>query len=689
MQSEQDGSILEEFKGKMTKSVLGFLMASAFFDCSELSAATATEQVSSSKKKKKKKKKAKESKRESEDVNIHSAVSGGLRVQKILLSSCDEKDKPTVVIPYAIRTTLSSRFYSLLADFISAAVPRRTTQPEKNIPGIEVLSDAKHKDARVLDILADVCHGWTCLEDRGAVRFTSRTDGDDENDMKEAAGTTKKCVREFQTWAMSWTESAQDKEEMATRSKEKCVYGSAQLMSILYLHLLHCGKPENPADENDDPDSDDDDNDSEVMDLISDLAEVTKILLEEKKDDEEEEGNPLVELAGLCINILSSPFCSGSQTRGASTKIVRETLKSAWIGGLNAAAFMGSNAIDAPALLDEDVVNILLDAVGASDGTDGVENDFGESDVEMDVEGESENETTNEEVIFSATAAEALNRSNDENDVKTTIAEADTRDAAESEEDVELDPTQLQSLLLEDSDADLSAGSDGELEHHAGADAALAKLIQLKQDARKAGKQARERLEISNQLRCVVLIEGLVSTLTSPSGSKTPIPRARSEVILQTLVPLLQARRSLEKSLASSSSLGKKGMGANNEKRALLDRLTSLLKSRICKLQLSSMSVINSESVTPYASDLSSRLLTEARKSNELGHSSCCSAALIMTLRSIPEAEDIVAASGVYKEAVNEWSSKRTTRLNTILFEDWIQQIPRYDGVPPCSANAV
>jgi hypothetical protein len=37
------------------------------------------------------------------------------------------------------------------------------------------------------------------------------------------------------------------------------------------------------------------------------------------------------------------------------------------------------------------------------------------------------------------------------------------------------------------------------LEHHEGADAALAKLIKLKQEARKAGQEAREKIELSSQ----------------------------------------------------------------------------------------------------------------------------------------------------------------------------------------------
>ena len=64
-------------------------------------------------------------------------------------------------------------------------------------------------------------------------------------------------------------------------------------------------------------------------------------------------------------------------------------------------------------------------------------------------------------------------------------------------------------MLEEDSDADVDVG---ELEHHEGADGALAALVKLKQNMRKAGQQAREKTEMSHQLRCTYLIELMIAS---------------------------------------------------------------------------------------------------------------------------------------------------------------------------------
>ena len=67
--------------------------------------------------------------------------------------------------------------------------------------------------------------------------------------------------------------------------------------------------------------------------------------------------------------------------------------------------------------------------------------------------------------------------------IKLNYSLSDNKGSVVSEEDdVELDKDQLNNILMEDSDED----PEDILEHHAGADKALAKLIKMKQEARKA-----------------------------------------------------------------------------------------------------------------------------------------------------------------------------------------------------------
>merc|ERR1712176_1493882 len=133
-----------------------------------------------------------------------------------------------------------------------------------------------------------------------------------------------------------------------------------------------------------------------------------------------------------------------------------------------------------------------MEAIGASSGNKETseedadmdeESDEDEDDSDDDDEDESESDSDGN-LIFSM-ASKVLNDpevmdEDLENDERETSVEAgDTSD-------VEIDPSKLQTMLKEDSDVDID---ENMLEHHEGADAALAKLIKLKQDARKAGQQ--------------------------------------------------------------------------------------------------------------------------------------------------------------------------------------------------------
>jgi hypothetical protein len=145
------------------------------------------------------------------------------------------------------------------------------------------------------------------------------------------------------------------------------------------------------------------------------------------------------------------------------------------------------------------------------------------------------------------------------------------------------------------------------------------------------------------------------------------------EFVLKMMIPLLRLRKSLDKSLAlsSSSNLGKKG-GADNEKKALLEKVTSLLKSKVCKARIAKH--VDRELVLGIAEEL----MDELRRSTSAEYASCCSACELAAIKSLSDVDDIVVAAEVYTGAVVEWTTKRTTRLQASTFEDMIQQLPGY-----------
>jgi len=96
----------------------------------------------------------------------------------------------------------------------------------------------------------------------------------------------------------------------------------------------------------------------------------------------------------------------------------------------------------------------------------------------------------------------------------------------------------------------------------------------------------------------------------------------------------------------------------------------------MCKLKISSLP--NAESLDAEASlDYATKILEEARRSESKEQSSCCSTALIFVLRS---SADPSAASTLLKALVAEWSTKRTTRLESKLFDTLITQLPEWSS---------
>jgi hypothetical protein len=630
-----DQTAFEEFRSSAIRRILGFFMTSAFFDCSTL---TMT----------KKSKKKKGRKQSFDGAEMHPVVSEGLRVKETFANPDEES---SASLPYAVRAVLSSRFFSLLADCVSMATSVK--------PVASSSDDKQGKDARVFEVLSDVIDGWTLLEERGAESLASAEEVEGEEYRSKAIDTLKEFKQEAK--AMLHNNGLSDVKSLA---RTRCTLGSAILASTLCLQFLRCGDSDEIVDEIDEDDGDDDE---DIVEMITDLqrfpARITGA--DTKESSEEEESSPLLGLAELCIHVLSSPLGSGGQSRGASPKLLREAVKLAWIGGLSAYA-----AADDDAVLDDDVLNALLTAIGASPAEE-MENDEDEGESDSGEEESDSDESEEDKVVFSQAAGEALGLDDDASDVEMKGESGDASD--DEEEDVELDPAQLESLLLEDSDAILDDDDGievGMLEHHAGADAALAQLIKLKQDARKAGRQALERLVFAKQLRCMLLLDTLLSNPGRQWGNLL-----QSAALAKIILPLLQARKDMEKAIekASANQLGKKAAVSDSEKRALVEKLTSLIKTKVCKLKWSRDKQPSSDDVT----ELSVDLMNQVRKSTSTEHASCCSSSLLTMLKSLTNVDDMIEASRVYSDALREWSTKRTTKLPTSPFDDLIQHLPR------------
>jgi DNA polymerase phi len=634
---DEERADFEKFRSSIVQRILGFLMASAYFDCSNLSDPD------------NKPKKKKGRKKSFDASSTHSVVGEGLRIKQYAAS----RDEILSTFPYSIRATLSSRFFSLLADCTAMASSAK--------PISEELSEKQGKDLRVLELLADIVDGWTRLEELGA-RSLGADAGVDEDDKDEvqSVNTAINAVKKMQQDALALVKQnvVKDDKEVA---RTKCTVGCTILASTLCLQFLRCGTSDEIVDEIDD---DDDDDDEDIIEMITDLQDIPRNLLKSIPDEPEnkEESVGLLGLAELCIHVLSGPFGASGLTRGASPKLLRDAVKFAWIGGLRALAAIASDG----ATLDDEVLSALLTAIGVSTVEESGDDDDRNSENEDDSDSDDGEEV---KAVFSQAAGEAIGLDDEDSDVEMKEA---INGSASDEEDVELDPAQLESMLLEDSDAILDDEDGievGELEHHAGADAALAKLIKLKQDTRKAGRQALERLEASKQLRCVILVDTLLS---NPGQQWSNLLQA--ELFVKMVVPLLQTRRDLEKALEKSSAnqLGKKSAGADSEKRALVERLTSLLKTKLCKIRWSKEIQADSTKIMEVATEL----MNQARRSNSTEQASCCSSSLLALVKTIADTEDLIKAASVYSEALAEWSTKRTTKLQTSLFDDLVQQLP-------------
>ena len=611
---------LEEFRPKAIERILGFFMATSFFDCSNVSSEKATP------------KKSKKGKKKSTGAAAkHASVEAAFR--------CNQREKGT--LSYDARSILSERFYSLLAEYINAS--------------LHAGAGSVAKDSAMLDIVANICDGWKQIELAGAKPLFPAIDAQvGDNDESESP---HKIVSQLQGLAKDLTSSSKDLDDVAKKARKRCAVGCAALASTLFLHLLGCGKPENIMEEEDVTTEDDDDS-ADIIEAIEEIGELAPNLLDSSSESKQ---NPLAAFADVCMSLFSSGVSSGSPGRGASPRLLREAIKFAWIGVLSASATADQD------LLDSDVVNVLLNGIGA--GQNLMEEDHDEeNDDDEDDDSDEEMDSDDGEFGDFSKVGNILGASDDDEDDKSDDDENKSEpQTAEDEQDVEINSDRLNDLLEDDSDAGIDVG---ELEHHEGADAALAMLIKMKQDARKASRKARERLELEKQVRCTLLLE----TLLGKSESWASL--LRSDIILQMALPLLTYRNKIEKSLANAT--GKSGQADASMKKAMLDRLTAILKTKLFKLKFASMQTTESVDLVEYCASLATDLFDMARKNISKDQRACCSVGLVTTVKALAGSEGALQVASVYGSAVEEWSTKGTSRLEISLFEDLIHHCPRY-----------
>ena len=595
--------------------IYGFLLTVAFFNCGDIETAESTETVT---------KKKKKNKRQSIQSQSHVIIDIARMIQE---SRSKSNASPT--LPYEVRSAASARFFSLVTDTITTTI--HSSSPDKELNIINVLSNLNTMLSHLMGA--------------GAKKVVTITPSDDMDMDADAPPelVVKKMIEDAQA------SSPSDSKDAAVRWKNGC----AILGSTLYLHLFSCGHADIGNDENVDPNADDDEDYEETVGLLHDLRDIA--IAYSSTGGDAADVPPLPALAELCARILSSPLGVGNQSRGASPTLLRDAVKMLWTGGLSLSASLTQD--DASAL-DKEVVNVLLNALGAIDDI----NDENEEDDDEDESDEDDDDVEDEPL-----ASDELQFPNaTEIDLDDDKMKVDDDDDDDTDDELHIDPDKLKTLLEEESDADVD---EGELEHHEGADAALAKLIQLKQEARKAGTLAKERNEIARQIRCIVLLEALVVGKEGNWGSLL-----RVDLVMHMMLPILKYRSEVVKSLSKSISKGSNA--GSNEKAALLSKLTALLKNKILKAKVSDMEWTETIDVSDVSATFVNAVLKQALDSDDKEHRSLCNSCIMYVLRCIEDSSTKLKHAAVYSEAVLQWSTKRTTRLDSTFFEGLLHQSP-------------
>jgi hypothetical protein len=588
----------EAEKESIFKRILSFFMIGAFFNLDAFNA-------------KKKKKKGDE----------HSSL---------LQTACQLKENVGRV-PFAARALMSSRFFSLISEYINSSTFERSEGAKESMKDKKV-----HAVLDVSSLIRDSIH---TLQESGAIL--------DCDLGKDASDTVLESMDACENMKSLFIDESGE-----TGSKTRAVTALVGLASSLTLQLLQPGLP-GDDNEDDDIDMEDEDISEEIMEMISDLSDVTSIVSSDEKG--EGDTNVLHSLADICIGILNSS-CGGSglqasKIRGGASKITRECLQTAW------AAVLATSSDSPIANLDANVMNTLLEAVCSQKVLE--QGEDAESDEDMSDEEDSDDDN-NDDMRLSFTNATSANMDSD-SESEEAMNESDSEESTnkEGKGEIEVDSSKLENLLIQSSDDDDSV--DGNmLEHHAGADAALAQLIMMKQETRKSVKDQKEKLELSNRLRCMTLLEAMFLS-NKRSGLIS------NQVVLMSILPLLRSRSELVKSMSS-------GRSSQSDKTALLEKITVLLETKVAKTSVDGMANVDACKV------VADQITIEMKKVQDIEHCKCCSALLVLLVKAVGKQgdESIAFAKSIYDAFVPEWATKKSTKLKGVLFDDLATKCQRY-----------
>jgi hypothetical protein len=552
----------------------------------------------------------------------------------------DLKRNTTLIsVPNRVRVKMSSRFFSLLSDYI-------TTDKR-----------GKSKNTKISLIIAEVSQLQNAIEmlvECGATLVNKGTIIDNEETEGHGLLPFQSSLKTCSDLKELIAEGGQEKDEMTSLGLS-AILG---LVSSLSLQLLHPGQP-NTMDEDDEDEVDE--IFDEVHDIVSDLSEIASYI---KKGDYKkgEEENPLLSLAVVFVNILNSSI-GGSGLNpcihlGAGPKLIRDCVQLAWGTVLTS---VSSESSTSNATLDEDVMSLLLESVCSPEAfSDPTNYDTEDGDDEMGEADSSDDDEPNDDIMSAFTEANATGVEVDDMEVDEGSEQND------EDSDVELDPSSLENLLLEDRD-DIGSDEETTLEHHSGADDALAQLIKLKQENRKSGKSKQEKIELSNRQRCFSLLESVIT-----SNRRNPLP---NQLVLMVILPLLRTRTILQKSLISlEKSISTKSGNSIGEKRALVGKITSFLADKVCKTKFNVKT--NSES----CEILAKQIMIELKSVDSADHCNLCSSLLVVVVKAVGGNDFELSktlSDSIYSEAVKEWSTRRKTKLRSSIFEDLIGKCPR------------
>ncbi|GMH53044.1 hypothetical protein TrST_g11045 [Triparma strigata] len=398
----------------------------------------------------------------------------------------------------------------------------------------------------------------------------------------------------------------------------------SNLTLCLTILLLNEG-PSSPLNLLDDEDNLDDLISSSTHDLVSGYTNLLNVDVPEMN--KEEEGLDVV--ADVCVGILGMHTESGG--RGSSVKMVRDSVKRCWGGILGEVEG-----------LEGEVVRVLVEGVvGEIEEEEGEEEEEDEMDVEED------------EGVFQKLAEmdEGGDKDEDEDEENAEDSDDDSNsNGSESDSDessVELDADALNKMLLGSDDEGGLDDDEEDLQHHSGADGALAAMLKATQQTRKKGAMQRLQLDVDHKQRCLGLLEAALNKNKVGSG------------LYDIMVQMLKCRREM---INASQGVSKSAAAVGGAKKQLADKIMKLFTSKICKMK--APNDVSSEKLEKCFAELA----REGKRSPDSAHSNAAGLAMATCLRH--SGGEIKGEEEVYSDLINDWSTNKKSKVHSNLFEE-------------------